>query len=401
MARDLAILYSFLPHVDTSALVAARRIRERGVVVDVITQDLGSMLATDPASLAISDGFVDRVATMTAPATWVQWPHITEFCDQATAAIAELEAEQGPYRSVYSRSMWPTSHVMAALHVIRHPGVPWLAEFSDPMLFNVHGEHRKAKVHDDALLAELRAGLEAVGVQPPRSRRLYEWVEILAYALADTILFTNTNQRDYMLGYCADQQLAASVRERSTVQAHPTLPAEFYRMADSDYVLDPDLVHVAYFGVFYATRGLTEVAEALRTLPAEVRTKLRLHVFTDKPDTVTADMREHGLDDVVLARPYVGYLEFLNLTTRFDTLLVNDANTAGGHGVNPYLPSKWSDYAGSGRPVWAIVEEGSVLSRTDTTYRSMLGDAAGAAAVLRRIVEDTEGQITRRRYASA
>ncbi len=47
IARDLGILYSFLPYADTSALVAARRIRDRGVVVDVVSNKMGADKPTD------------------------------------------------------------------------------------------------------------------------------------------------------------------------------------------------------------------------------------------------------------------------------------------------------------------------------------------------------------------
>jgi hypothetical protein len=99
-------------------------------------------------------------------------------------------------------------------------------------------------------------------------------------------------------------------------------------------------------------------------------------------------MAERGLSDVVVAAPYVPYLEFLNLTTRMDVLLVNDARTRGIHETNPYLPSKWSDYRGSGTDVWAVVEPGSVLSTQDVAYRSELGDVDDAVRVLRAIVRD-------------
>ena len=54
--------------------------------------------------------------------------------------------------------------------------------------------------------------------------------------------------------------------------------------------------------------------------------------------------------------------------------------------INPYLPSKISDYRGSGTPIWSIVEPGSVLSTLTTAYRSTLGDAEGALRVIREII---------------
>ena len=71
-------------------------------------------------------------------------------------------------------------------------------------------------------------------------------------------------------------------------------------------------------------------------------------------------------------------LEFLNLTTQFDVLVVNDAATTAHHEVNPYLPSKVADYRGSGTPVWAICEPGSVLATLDFEHRSDLGDVEQA-----------------------
>ena len=71
---------------------------------------------------------------------------------------------------------------------------------------------------------------------------------------------------------------------------------------------------------------------------------------------------------------------------RVDVLIVNDAHTVGIHERNPYLPSKWSDYAGSGTPVWGIVEPGSVLSKQPLEHRSELDDVAGALKVLAELI---------------
>lgn len=388
LARDLAILYCALPHVDTSALVAARRIRSRRVLVDVVGQDLQKLRPSDPTSMVISSEFVERTATTSAAPTFGGWPGIRGFCRQAAEAISNLEKEKGPYRSVYSRSMWPASHIMAALYKTRNRETPWLAEFSDPMLKNIRGEKRSEKLEDDWVTQELAGGLRAVGAPLPTSMLLFEWVEVLAYALADELLFTNPLQRDYMLSYCSNRSLADRARAKSTVEPHPTLPSEYYSFEQCPYPLDESRIHVAYFGVLYATRGLTEVIEAVRALDTETRHLLRIHVFTSKPDEVQADMRRHELGDVIVARQYVPYLQFLNLTTRFDVLMVNDAATKAHHPVNPYLPSKWSDYSGSGRPIWAIVEPGSMLSGFETKYTSELGNVSSARKVLEQLVAD-------------
>ena len=157
-------------------------------------------------------------------------------------------------------------------------------------------------------------------------------------------------------------------------------------LGTSTYDLPTDKINLAYFGVFYATRGLTEVWQALSRLPRGARRSIALHVFTSRPDDLRAEVAEAGLSDVVIANPYVSYLEYLNLASRVDVLLVNDARTVGIHDRNPYLPSKWSDYRGSGTAVWGIVEPGSVLSKQPLQHRSELGDVAGALKVLAELI---------------
>jgi hypothetical protein len=170
------------------------------------------------------------------------------------------------------------------------------------------------------------------------------------------------------------------------VSRHPTPEARFYSAVDSSYTLPQSRVNLAYFGVFYATRGLSEVWQALQQLDDRQRERILLHVFTNKPDDLSVAVREAMLDDVVRANPYVNYLEYLNLTSQVDVLLVNDARATEVHGLNPYLPSKWSDYSGSGSAVWGIVEPGSILSTSQLDYRSELGDVAAAVKVLTTII---------------
>ena len=388
LARDLAILYMFLPYVDASASVAARRIRERGVVVDVLTNAMDEFRQADPHSLALVEEYVDETRDMGAKQSSSYWPAIKSFARRCLEHVEELQEAKGPYRTMYSRAQWPASHVAAALVKIRHPHIRWLAEFSDPMVVGSQGRQRTNPIRDDRLVGQLRAGLRAVGVEPPANLLLYEWIEYLVFALADEVTFTNENQRDLMLGDFPDRTLAASVSDKSVVAHHPVMPPRFYHLVESTYALDPDVVNVGYFGTFYASRGLDEVVEALGRMTSEERAALRIHVFTNKPDETREEIAAAGLDDVFRVGPFVPFLEMLNLCTRLDVLLVNDARTKGIHRINPYLPSKWADYSGSGTPVWAIYEEGSVLSRMKCPHRSRIGDTNAAYAVLCELVAD-------------
>jgi hypothetical protein len=386
LARDLAILQLFPPLLDTSALVAARRLRGWGRMTDVVSMDPTGQRA-DPAATGIAGEYVDEHVTVPRRALPV-WPSVLAFTEDVLAAVAELEERKGPHESLYSRAMFVHSHFAAAALKLRRPSLHWVAEFSDPISQNPYGEQRLLDVGEDWLGQELGTVLTRLGYDVTEQRRLFEWCELLPYALADEILYTNEQQREVMLGYCPVPELAERARRLSRVEHHPTPVPELYQRVRSTYSLDPDKVNIGYFGNFYITRGLGEVVAALDGLDLAQRDRLRLHIFTANPEPVVARMIERGVSDVVRVVPMRGYLEYLNATTRFDVLLLSDYETKPQYDLNPYLPAKLADYLGSGTRIWGVHEPGSILSQTEVAYRSELGDAAGAASVLRRVLAD-------------
>ncbi|WP_435745530.1 glycosyltransferase [Nocardioides sp. SYSU DS0663] len=383
-AEHLALYYCFTPWVGTAGIVAARRVRERGLLVDVICKDLDGLRDRDPSLDAIAAPYVGRLAALGGVPHFVSW---TAVEDWSARVHAQLEEWGKDHRSVTSRAMWVASHLAAAQYKLRNPSVPWVAEFSDPISRTIHNRRRPGSATGGPLLDELLAGLRGAGVEPPADGNTFELAELAAYALADEVLFTNENQREHMLGYCPDPALAERVRAVSAVRHHPTLPPRFYDLQEPAYELEPGYVHLAYFGAFYPTRGLTEVTGALAGLAPQVRSRVRLHVFTQDPAAISTAVGDAGLGDCVVVNPYAGFLDFLALCRRFDVLVVNDADSSEhGPGGNPYLPSKLSDYLGSGTPVWAIVEPGSVMSRLPLRHTTVLGDVAAAAGVLTGLV---------------
>ena len=97
-----------------------------------------------------------------------------------------------------------------------------------------------------------------------------------------------------------------------------------------------------------------------------------------------------GLDihEDIIFNEKVSLLEFLNLSTKLDVLIVNDTLTKGYFDVNPFLPSKYSDYLGSGNDIWAICEEYSVLDSLDIKYKSYIDDYQSTKDTLYKIIQD-------------
>ena len=115
--------------------------------------------------------------------------------------------------------------------------------------------------------------------------------------------------------------------------------------------------------------------------------KFKLHIFTAEKNFVKRAISNLKMEKNVIINDNIPYLEFLNLTTKFDVLIVSDANTKNYFEINPYLPSKIADYCGSGSDIWGICEEGSMLDKSeDITFKSRLGDFLSSKYIVNKII---------------
>lgn len=382
----LVIAFNFLPYADTGAMVMAKRIRSFGKPVDVVMHAMDNVRSSDARNRAMGHPYVQFVGKVQGPAYFASSVAVEQFCRSGVEIIGQWTAKGRQYSEVYSRAMWPASHFLAALHKLRNPNVRWIAEFSDPIRLTTNGDFRTSQITGGELFDEILSRVSTDTREVLKDNMdLFFWAEHLAYSVADEVVFTNENQRSVMLEY-ADPNVRARVFESSCVVHQPTLGETFYNVEEAEVPLEEGLIHVGYFGEFYETRGLGEVVRAMHSLPAGMQNKLRLHVFTSNSKDVE---KRFALENPDAGRMHfhsqLPYFQFLNMLTRFNCLIVNDAVTKEGHSVNPYLPSKYSDYRGAGTKIWALVESGSVLSKLEHDFVSSVGDVKEARDVLTRL----------------
>lgn len=390
-ARDLAIVYCFAPFSDTSAAVASKAIAERCRIVDVITNDMSSVRRLDPAVSALADRWIASRTVIDARPSFAGWEPLSEFAQKALAVAEKKHALGYGYETMYSRALWVGSHVAAALFKLKHWNVRWTAEFSDPLRRGADGAARQGTLTENDTARRLKDGIYARGFGNIEIDTLFDLVEVATLVLADEIIFTNDNQYEYMMSLTDDNNLRKLVATKATVREHPTPPARAYDLVPTTYAVPTDVVNIAYFGSFYPNRGIGEVLVALANSRQEIRQKIRLHVFCNKPAEVAEQVLTMGLGPNVYTNPYLSYMEFLNATTKFDILLVNDVQRDERLPINPFLPSKLSDYRGSGRAIWAIVDEDSPLSRIDCSYRTRAGNSSDVVQTLQSIVQSYKG----------
>lgn len=405
----LAILYNFSPYTDTGAVVASKRLRESGDQFDVVACSFANRKKIDATIERIAAPYVVTKTFLPMAPSWGTWNAFKGYAIRASRLATSNIASGRNYDYVYTRAMWAPSHYAGALIKREFPDLPWLAEFSDPLSLDVEGLPRGGEIPDDQFLHELLDEIEQeFGPIPESHRTIFSIAEIIAYARADRILFTNHHQQTTMLNHIYSEKLRGRVIDLAEVSNHPTLPSKFYEVEQVAYRVDPAVVNLAYFGEFYATRGLTEITMAIRMLPSNLRDKVHLHVFTNyipegssgarprgMPAKAYADLVEraisgvgaYGIEKQIHLNGSLPYLKFLGITKMFDYLLVNDAKSGAHHDVNPYLPSKWSDYAGSTASSWAFVEEGSSLAGKPATVMTQLGNVESIAEELHKIID--------------
>lgn len=384
LAKQLVISYCFPPYVDTAGNVMAKRIRNMNEVVDVIYNKMDRVRQKDEELNKLVDDLIENRFEISSYSSFSNWKAINEFCDLGMAEINEKK-----YDKIYSRVMWPGSHFLAFKYKMNNPNVKWVAEFSDPILFDVQGKKRESGIQDRKFIKKANELIhKKYGLPAIKEKNLFFWCEYLAYIFADELVFTNENQLKYMVENFPIQSVKALVKEKAVISPHPTLPKEFYQIKESNYNLDKEKVNLAYFGAFYSTRNLEDLFLGLENINSDLRGQICLHIFTSDSAQLQKELKGSVLEKNVVVNPYVNFYEFLNLTSKFDCLVVNDANTKEYKSINPYLPSKLSDYLGSGATIWGIFEAGSILSKYSLEYKSELGNIEEASMVFEKLVND-------------
>lgn len=382
-ANAAAFLFIFAPFTDTGATVASKRMRQTADTFDVFTSNQSGRKNVDVSVETICAPYIDEHTVLEVDPAWATYESIVGYSLLAARAVSENISQGKSYDYLYSRAMWVQGIYAGAATHAANPDLQWIVEFSDPLSLGVTGEERRGpKPKGEFFDNLLQSVLNTYGLSSEVAETVFSAAELIAYANADRIIFTNEHQKTLMLARIPSEQLRARVEARASVSNHPTLPLEFYDTYDSPYQLDSTKINLAYFGEFYANRGLQDITQQIRELPEDIRGHFRLHVFTDfvpasnNKSTAKLSKKQQeelakrtlegvgakGIEQQIHINKSLPYLKFLSITKHFDFLIVTDARTSDHHILNPYLPSKWSDYKGSKAKVWALVEEASILS---------------------------------------
>lgn len=398
--NQLVINSKFPPFDDVSGMVLSKRIILNKKPVDVIYQNYENSNDFDINNLI--DFYIGNRIVVENKSLSNTIPGISTFVREG---IKKIEDSNNDYKYITSRAWTLDSHFLAMEYKLKHPEVKWTAEFSDPLIYDIYGKIRQGiqlknisnlnhisiiNKYIGELNKKINSSNDSTNQAFPfvkDSDHLYYLVEYLPFLFADIVRFTNKNQREVMLSYF-DDNVKDYVIAKSEVKPHPTLDNYYYHLKNINYEIDNDCINFGYFGLYAEKRDFNQLFEIISNLDSNIKSKIKIHMFLSNFGEASKLIENSPIFDNIIINPKVSLLDCLNLTTKMDVLLVNDTITEGIFKVNPYLPSKFADYFGSGKDIWAFVEDGSILSNKDLKYKSYLNNVDSIKSTLNQIIDD-------------
>jgi len=378
--RELIISYAFSPTNTTTSNVIAKRILSERKNVDVICASLDELGKDFTLEKVVSEFVVNKFVVESNFSTG--WQNIKNFTNKGLSLL-------GDYEKIYSRANFVHSHFLAIEYKLKHPDTYWRAEFSDPLTYSFDKRRLSSEINDEDYVRRMNEILREKNLEEISTECDINTVcEYLTLSLADEVIFTNENQREVMIN-----TLPFKIGDvKTTISPHPTLEKKYYYVKKSGYEVDENYINFAYFGVIFSNRSFEDFITAYDNLNDALKEKIKLHIFTSTP-ILFEQVLSRKLYENTYINGNVDYLEFLNLMGKFDVLVVEDSYTKTSFDINPYLPSKISDYMGCESKIWAICEKESVMSRLNTDYKSYINDWKSNIAVLADIVSDNDFNI--------
>lgn len=388
-ADKLIVSFKFPPDNDIGGIVVAKRIIENDSVVDV----LHNTLYEGNLDFSVMDDLINERLCVSIDSKRDSIDCIFNFIDQGLELIGDRE-----YEEIYSRSWYMSNHYLALEYKFKHPDAFWTAEFSDPQRLDMKGNvknYKSAFLDDEEYIDKVNLKIDEFNSRHSTDfdrldnpNNTFYLAEYLTFLFADKIIFTNANQREIMLNSHGDE-IKKLVLDKSEIMPHPILGSEYYHLDEAALELNEDDINLAYFGnYYYPTRHFEPLFFAFESLNHKYKDKIKFHLFINKDQFIDAFIDDLEFKDNIIIREPLNYFEFLNATLKFDVLVINDSITEEFFPVNPYLPSKLSDYLGSCRDIWAIYEKNSALSAADVKYKSLQKDYRQSRDVLLDILND-------------
>jgi glycosyltransferase involved in cell wall biosynthesis len=297
-------------------------------------------------------------AALARPDRWISWRF--DGVRQGLRLIRQHQA-----RLIWTTYPIATAHVIGA-ELQRRTGLPWVADFRDPMAQDGYPEDRQTWEHFMRIEADAAARASLLCFTTPSAAQTYRQ----RYpAAADRIVVLENGYDEQTF-----ERAEAGLVDRGA--------------------LNPGRLTLLHSGIVYPSeRDPTRLFEALghlhRTAP-DLVDRLRLRFRAAVADALLQELSQrHGVQSLVEILPPIPYAEALAEMLRADALLVMQAANC-----NEQVPAKIYEYMRAGRPIVTLTDPAgdtwSVLRDAGLRAVARLDDAAAIAQLLMHLASGTD-----------
>jgi len=335
----------FPPCVDSEAIVAgklAKALVEAGVEVEVVAGNFAGTgrVVSDSPGWRNGLGSVTRLRSGVVDWRRDYWAKLRLLNEAGNAwSLAAYREGRRLLREtrfdlLISRT-WSVMAMIAAWRLHR-PALPWLAVINDP--------------YPESLVP--------VGQQPlPATARLRQALRRRftrkALARASAVAFPTDRLRQYM-----ERRLGLDLAAKSIIVPHIGWKAPIRRPLGQDRrVLN--LLHCGYLSIARNSEAWLQAFHQAFSERPDLKSRVMIHQIGPMRDAEFArKIKAYELEENFSFRPTVGYEESLEYMAGADALLLVESVLEEGI----FLPSKFADYAGSGRPIIMFSPERGSIS---------------------------------------
>jgi hypothetical protein len=275
--------------------------------------------------LSLFGRYPRRLALPDRWATWRAWA--------VPKALRIIQRES--VDAIWSTFPIPTAHEIG-LETARRTGLPWIAEFRDPMW---QGDYPP----------------------DPAVNRAWKELEARVFGAANRVVVTTPGaENEYAGRYPGSIRAKLTVIENgydeetfARVRVHTTAPAQAngpFRLVHSGIVYQSERDPTQFFA------ALAELKTSRRLNAGDLQVILRA---TANDDLYRPVLQRLAIDDIVRLEPPIDYLAALEEMLTADGLLILQAANC-----NAQIPAKLYEYLRAGRPILALTDPAGDTART-------------------------------------
>lgn len=372
VGRVLLVSYAYPPIAAPESWLAAKAARSlqlSGIEVDVVCATRAWWHGSDHSMVGYSRRSARSVQAIRS-SWWLpfvqphramrQFPDAMRILQRRTMALVEsMDVES--YDAMVTWSQWHSAHLVGRAVKRAHPGLRWVAHFSDPWVQNpLQPRHALARLANERMEESVLCEADVIEFTTPEALELTMTPHPPSWA-----------ERAIVIPHVIDDELfgARLHTDRSTLM-------------------------VRHIGSFYGQRSpdtlFAGLLKLLRDEPAALRgVRIELVGTLERGMMLTSLARSLPPGLIHVRRP-VPYLQSLELMRDADLLIVVDAPGQS----NPFLASKVVDYIGARRPIVGLTPAGTAaqLIRGLGGWAADPVDSSAVAKALRAALDDVRAR---------